>query len=157
MLNQIAHAFGEPLPDRNLLREADIAWPDAALRLAQQLFDAREQSRQQAVSWQVQQVNRYIEEHLSEDLTLTTLAKHIHYNPSYLSRIYKQQTGATLINYINTTRIRHACKLLEESSLRVNQIAEQCGICSTKYFNEAFRKAMGVTPMEYRKAHSKIS
>lgn len=157
LLNQIAHAFGEPLPDRNLLREADIAWPDAALRLAQQLFDAREQSRQQAVSWQVQQVNRYIEEHLSEDLTLTTLAKHIHYNPSYLSRIYKQQTGATLINYINTTRIRHACKLLEESSLRVNQIAEQCGICSTKYFNEAFRKAMGVTPMEYRKAHSKIS
>ena len=96
-------------------------------------------------------------EHLSEDLTLTALAKYIHYNPSYLSRIYKQQTGMNLMSYVSTMRIRRACELLAQTSMKVGQIAIECGICSTKYFNELFRKSLGVTPLEYRQTHIRRS
>lgn len=158
LLEQIAHSFGEECAENlDSLAEAGAEWPRAALRMARELLDARECSRQQAVSWLVQQVNRYVAEHLSEDLTLTALAKYIHYNPSYLSRIYKQQTGMNLMSYVSTMRIRRACELLAQTSMKVGQIAIECGICSTKYFNELFRKSLGVTPLEYRQTHIRRS
>lgn len=97
----------------------------------------------------------YIDGHLSEELSLTMLAEKWHYNPSYLSRTFKQQMGVNLNAYIAQTRMRRACELLDGTDARVGEIARQLGFRNAQYFSNVFRKHMGMIPQEYRARKSK--
>jgi two-component system response regulator YesN len=99
----------------------------------------------------VKAVHKYIEKHLGDhSLSLTDIAAANHYNPSYLSRLYKKVTGAGLIDKINDIRINRACELLKSSNLKINEISEKVGYASPSYFTLYFRKRIGMTPKEYR-------
>jgi two-component system response regulator YesN len=96
-------------------------------------------------------VHNYIEKHLGDhSLSLTDIAVENHYNPSYLSRLYKKATGTGLIDKINDLRINRACELLKNSALKINEVAEKVGYASPSYFTLYFRKRIGMTPKEYR-------
>ena len=95
-------------------------------------------------------VNRYIREHFAEPISLTQIAETFNYNSSYLSRLYKQKMHEGLNRHIIRTRIEAACHLLRESSLSVNDIAEQCGFQTTKYFITVFKRSKGMTPKAWR-------
>ncbi|MFC4779507.1 response regulator [Paenibacillus sp. GCM10023252] len=98
----------------------------------------------------IEQVKRYIEEHMGEDLSLNVLAKLKFVSPSYLSRLFHQLTGEQLTAYITRVRITEAKQLLVDPRYRIQDIADKLGYQSANYFSKVFRKAVGISPQDYR-------
>lgn len=94
----------------------------------------------------------FINSHYMEDLSLHLLADKFYISPYYLSRFFKEATGFTFIEYVNSVRIKEAKKLLEQSALKVNVIAEKVGFGSITHFGRVFKTVTGHTPLFYRKA-----
>ncbi len=87
---------------------------------------------------------------LSVDLSLKTLAASLNVNPSYLSTLFKKETGSTLTEYVNRKRIEHAILLLNSTDMQIQTIALYCGIPDVNYFTKTLKKIIGKTPKEYR-------
>ena len=87
---------------------------------------------------------------LTADLSLKTEAALHNVNPSYLSTLFKKETGSTLTEYVNRKRIEHAIFLLNSTDMQVQTIATYCGIPDVNYFTKMFKKMIGKTPKEYR-------
>lgn len=87
---------------------------------------------------------------LTADLSLKTQAEALNVNPSYLSTLFKKETGSTLTEYVNRKRIEHALLLLNSTDLQIQMIAQYCGIPDVNYFTKTFKKIVGKTPKEYR-------
>lgn len=98
-------------------------------------------------------VLQYIHAHYAEALTLDQLASLEHISKSYLSRLFKQQTGQTVISYINSLRIETAKRLLTATRENINEIAYKVGFESPKYFYRSFRALTGDTPAGFRKRY----
>ncbi|MFD1956757.1 helix-turn-helix domain-containing protein [Paenibacillus thailandensis] len=88
-------------------------------------------------------------------LSLSDIAAKVHMNPSYLSQYFKQHTGTNFIDYIVGLRMEEARRLVASTTLRICEIAERLGYNDTAYFSNAFKKATGQTPLEYRKSGPK--
>ncbi|MBQ1366656.1 MAG: helix-turn-helix domain-containing protein [Firmicutes bacterium] len=99
----------------------------------------------------IQEVTRYLYDHQAEEITLPQLASHFAVSPSHLSRTFKDVTGFRLREYLIHLRIQRACDLLLSTTLSVTEIADRCGFNDSNYFGDAFRKAIGVSPRDYRK------
>lgn len=95
-------------------------------------------------------VRSYVEDNYERNLSLSFLAGKVYLNPSYLSRLFKRQTGMTLVHFINLTRMSKATELLLNTNMKVSDIAARTGYESPSYFNQAFKKYTGCSPLEYR-------
>ena len=93
---------------------------------------------------------KYIRTNFYKEITLGDISAMFNINPSYISQLFKKETGQNLIEYITRVRMEHACMLLKTSNLTVNNIAEQSGYEDNVYFRKVFRKVIGKTPVEYR-------
>lgn len=102
----------------------------------------------------VNKVHRYIEEHISTDISLNALADYVSLNPSYLSRLYKQITGIGLSKYVNDYRNLIAKDMLLNTSMKVNEIAAALGYNSALAFIRFFKKQNETTPQDFRMARS---
>jgi len=87
-----------------------------------------------------------------KNISVKYLAKELGYNANYLSRVVKQESGLTPIEFINKTRIKMAKNLLINSNMKTVAIAEKCGFTDEKYFLKVFKKYENVTPTQYRNA-----
>lgn len=87
---------------------------------------------------------------LTADLSLKSLAQMLNMNPSYLSTLFKKETGVTLTEYVNRKRVDHAILLLNTTDMQIQNIAIYCGIPDVNYFTKTFKKIVGKTPKEYR-------
>ena len=101
----------------------------------------------------VQKVMNYVNLNVAEPLTLKSLAAMCFISPSYLSALFKQETGSTLIDYINTQRVNRAAQLLVQNNHTIANVAEEVGILDVNYFTKIFKKTLGVTPTRYRREH----
>lgn len=101
----------------------------------------------------VQKVMNYVNLNVAEPLTLKSLAGMCFISPSYLSALFKQETGSTLIDYINTQRVNRAAQLLVQNNHTIAAVAEEVGILDVNYFTKIFKKTLGVTPTRYRREH----
>ncbi len=99
----------------------------------------------------IQKVLNHINLNLNTALSLKSLAGMCFISPSYLSYLFKQETGQTLTDYINTQRVERAARRLQNTDDTVAEIAEDVGILDVNYFTKIFKKSMGVTPTAYRK------
>lgn len=100
----------------------------------------------------IQDVINYIHMHYTDSgLTLAVLASLFNINKSYLSALFKKETGETLTAFINGCRIDQAVFLLNTSSASMQGIAAACGIPDLAYFSRMFKRAKGMAPSEYRK------
>ena len=102
----------------------------------------------------IESVKKYIDTHLGDDLSLTTLASAVYYNPAYLSRKFKAVVGENLHSYILGQRMRFAERLLVESDDFVSNIAKKCGFANPAQFGIAFAKLHGCAPMAYRRKNT---
>ena len=84
---------------------------------------------------------------------MKSLAAMCYISPSYLSNLFKRETGTTLIDYINTQRTQRAAHLLVDTKQSVAAIAAQVGILDVNYFARLFKKSLGQTPTQYRRSH----
>lgn len=82
-------------------------------------------------------------------ITLELAAGAIGLNPSYLSRIFKEETQSTFSEYVNRVRIDASCKLLESGQYTVKQISSQVGFTTYNYFFKVFKELTGMTPHAY--------
>ena len=102
--------------------------------------------------WQQRIVTSYIEEHLSEQIPLATLARLVRLSPYYFCRAFKQSLGMPPHRYHNSRRIEHAKTLLAKPELSVTEIGLTVGFSETSSFTAAFRKATGQTPTGYHRS-----
>lgn len=94
---------------------------------------------------------KYIVENYSKPITLDGLADLFERNPSYISYIFRQETGLKLFDYIAKVRVERAKELLRNSSLTINEIALQIGFEEYRSFVRVFKRETGLTPNEFMK------
>ena len=99
----------------------------------------------------IQKIIHYINLNISNDLSLDEIASLVNMNPSYVSTLFKNETGTTILYYINYQRIRHAAHLLRNTQSNVSMIAQSVGIYDLNYFSRLFKKYMSYSPTQYRK------
>ncbi|OXM85442.1 AraC family transcriptional regulator [Paenibacillus rigui] len=99
----------------------------------------------------ISEVVRYINTHYMQELSLPLLAEKFYVSPYYLSRFFKEATGFTFVEYLNSVRIKEAKKLLERSSMKVSLISKKVGFGSVTHFGRVFKSITGYAPLYYRK------
>jgi AraC family transcriptional regulator len=92
----------------------------------------------------------YIQAHLEQELSLTTLAAMVHLSPDHFARLFKQATGQTPHQYVLECRIARAKQLLAETDMPLSAISLQVGCTDQSYFTALFRKHVTMTPKAYR-------
>jgi len=93
----------------------------------------------------------YVHENFLSLKNIDEIASTFYITPSHMCRTFKKLTGYTVIQYINILKIQRACRLLQETSKSVTDIALDCGFNSTMYFCKTFKSILNITPSEYRK------
>ncbi|WP_421385467.1 response regulator transcription factor [Bacillus salacetis] len=96
----------------------------------------------------------YINSHLKDELTQKEVAEHVHLNASYLSVLFKEHVKMTFSEYVTRRRIQRAKDLLISTNLPINDIAEESGYKTAKYFIKIFKDSEGMTPSAYRKTNN---
>ena len=86
----------------------------------------------------------------AKPLSLTKLSEQLFVHPTYLSNLFKKQTGMALIDYINRYRVEKAKELLADPLNKIFWITEQVGFVNQRYFSQVFKRVIGLTPVEYR-------
>ena len=119
----------------------------------QQLYGSVEQTTPAHLSEDILRVLRYMNDHLSEKLSIPQLAEVAHLSHTGLLWKFRHQLGTTPSQYLIMLRLRYAKQLLLEGHLRINEIAAQCGYANAYYFTNAFRAECGVSPSEFRKRY----
>lgn len=98
----------------------------------------------------IQKVMTIIDADLTADLGLKRLAEILNINASYLSALFKKETGRTLTEYVTKKRVDHAAFLLRSTNLQIQTVAQHCGVFDVNYFAKIFKKQTGKSPKEYR-------
>ena len=98
----------------------------------------------------VQKVINYIDFNYQEDLSLKKIAELFSISPSYLSALFKKETGTTLTEYINSKRIDVSVSLLNTTDLSIQNVAGQVGFLDVNYYTRIFKKLKGLSPSAYR-------
>ena len=96
---------------------------------------------------------QYMDENFDQGITVSEAASYVFLSQGYFTRAFRDDTGISPMNYLMKKRIEKACKLLQNNEIKVSAISLQSGFSSPQRFNVAFRKQMGMTPMEYRKKY----
>lgn len=99
----------------------------------------------------IEQIKKYIREHLDDDLNRKKLASLVYLSPDYLSHVFSEKTGESLSTYILNERIKKAKELLLLSKNSIRDIALQSGFPNISYFSRQFKSLTGKTPQEFRK------
>ena len=96
------------------------------------------------------QAGYYIREHSDQKFSLDEIAGALYVNGNYLARVFKRETGCTLLWYHNAVRCERAKKLLSDSDLSVSEIGAAVGFVSSAHFSHLFKKMTGIAPSAWR-------
>ena len=100
----------------------------------------------------LRKVEDYVRERLAEDIAVEVLAELVELSSFHFSRMFKQVTGMSPLQFVKRERIVRAQKLICETSRSLIEIALEVGYTSPSHFAKVFRRVVGVTPMEFRSA-----
>ncbi|PWJ49488.1 response regulator transcription factor [Faecalicatena contorta] len=104
----------------------------------------------------VLQVKRYINEHLTDDITVAGIAQYFYLSPNYFSRLFKRVTNEGCNEYIVRKRIEKAKYILAATNMKIGKIAGDVGYRDSNYFSLAFKKQTGMSPQQYRESVRKM-
>ena len=98
----------------------------------------------------VQRAKQYIDSHLKDLPSMEGLAEILGVSPFYFSKLFKERTGETYVNYVTSRRLETAKKLLADGALIIKEISASVGYGDQNYFSKLFRQRYGETPREFR-------
>lgn len=145
-IDQLSSTFLTRIEDMNRSDNVFDLWTD----MIQKYCSLVNTHNTRSYSLPVQRVITRIHFDITADLSLKANAEHLNVNASYLSNLFKKETGYTLTNYVNKKRMEHAAFLLSTTALPVSTIAQQCGVLDDNYFTKLFKKQYQMTPSQYR-------
>lgn len=102
------------------------------------------------VSRIVRAAMHYIDDHLTDKLRVSDIARQVYFHPDYLSARFKQETGESISRYIQRRRVQEACRFLRYSAYPIAQIAGYFQFSSQSAFTKVFKQHQGITPRQYR-------
>ena len=152
-----AHVLFDRSENARCFREAPdsiantITWIFSAVTALSDYLEQRRKSQ-----GYTQQAKEYILSHLSENFTRQEIADHVHLSQNHLARLFRQETGSSISDFILQQRMQQAFGLLTNTTLPVGQVAEQVGYENYSYFLTLFRRVAGMTPSQYREKYSNI-
>jgi AraC-like DNA-binding protein len=111
--------------------------------------------RNRAEPVEIWKARKFIHQHSDDELSLTKVAKFSNISGNHLSEKFKEVTGINFVDYVARIRVGKARDLLQNSDLRISEIAFAVGFQSLSQFNRVFRKLSGKSPKEYRAADTK--
>lgn len=128
-------------------------WRELLVEIARHYMELVRTGREEHYSLTVSRAVRYIHQHLYEPCRLKDVAAALQVNPSYLSTLFKTETGSSLTHYVTKHKITEAQSLLLEDGHSINEIADLLGFGSISYFSKVFRSVNSCSPLEYLKNH----
>ena len=108
------------------------------------------QSNPQMIHREIESVKQYIYEHYGEEISVEYLADLVYMAPSYLSCVFKKETGQNLSKFIKAYRMEKAKEMLEESHKKIVTISNEVGYPNVSYFCQSFREYFGISPQKFR-------
>ena len=108
------------------------------------------QANPQMVHREIESVKQYIYEHYGEEISVEYLADLVYMAPSYLSCVFKKETGQNLSKFIKAYRMEKAKEMLEESHKKIVTISNEVGYPNVSYFCQSFREYFGISPQKFR-------
>lgn len=117
-------------------------------------FEEQNETSEEGARNDIEQVRKYIMNHLEENLSIDRLAGQVYLSPGYLSYMFKKETGMNLSRYIKECRMEKAKELLKETNMKIVQIGKEVGFSNVSYFCQSFREYCGVSPEKYRKGET---
>lgn len=138
------------MPDElETLEEFQARITDVLLHVERQIGSLRESKLNHEL---IHEVKKYIGDHFANpDLSLTHLSDEFKLSPRYLSRLFKDEFGEKFVDYLLRVRIEHAQKLLRDTEEAVHEIAQKVGYSHSFSFIRVFKRAVGITPGDFRK------
>ncbi|RTE09224.1 helix-turn-helix domain-containing protein [Paenibacillus whitsoniae] len=116
-----------------------------------EVFDKRQSGRDEKSRLIADTIKEIVEKHYSDpDLNVQKIADMLRMSHTYLGQVFKEQEGATVVDFINRTRLAQAKIYLEYQDLTVTEIMEKVGFGNESYFYRLFKRQYGTTPKEYR-------
>ena len=103
----------------------------------------------------VDAIMRYLRENIDKKISLGDVCERFNYSRSFICKVFKQQTGESLITCFNRMKAKRAAKLLRETTKSVTDIAAELGFREIKYFDAVFKKHHGISPVQYREEAEK--
>lgn len=147
-IDKISARYAQRIENMSMADEKSLT-----MEMVQEYCDLVQRHSLRSYSPLVQKVINHITFNLNTALSLKSLAAMCYISPSYLSNLFKQETGGTLTDYINTQRINRAAHCLCSSDANIATVAERVGILDVNYFTKMFKKTLGTTPTQYRREH----
>jgi len=123
------------------------------LRKIARFFSERDQEPERTLSPLVRKIITDVDTDLKEPLTLQYFSEKLEVNGSYLSNLFRRETGKTITQYVTDQRLKHAENLLRYTNKPVRSVAAEVGIGDAQYFSRLFRKKTGMKPTEYRRKY----
>ena len=108
------------------------------------------QANPQMIHREIESVKQYIYEHYGEEISVEYLADLVYMAPSYLSCVFKKETGQNLSKFIKAYRMEKAKEMLEESHKKIVTISNEVGYPNVSYFCQSFREYFGISPQKFR-------
>ncbi|MFY9175889.1 MAG: response regulator [Caldicoprobacterales bacterium] len=119
-------------------------------------FKYLKETKQHMYGKEIAKAVQYIKQNYNHEIKLTHVASHIGMNESYLSHLFKKETGLSLTEFINITRIEKAKELLRYEDMNINEVSINIGYANSSYFSKVFKDIVGISPVEYKKAAKNI-
>ena len=99
----------------------------------------------------VKKVKKFIKDNIYSKLDRQTIAEHVYLSPDHVGRLFKKETGYTLVEYIISQKVEKAKELIDENSYTIGEIAQKLGYDNFSYFSEVFKKETGYSPTDYKR------
>jgi len=121
------------------------------LQLSSIYLEAKGDQDNTQINQLFKQIESFIYEHIDQDVTLQMVADRFFYNPSYLSRLFKNKLNKNYLSFATELRMKYAKRCLEQPQLLITDVSRMCGYKSYKHFVKTFKSVTQMTPSEYRK------
>ncbi len=92
----------------------------------------------------------FIEKNYQKDITVGDVCKNLLISESYLTKLFRECTGYSFVDYLTNCRMKKACELLKDENMKIYAVAEQVGYKDQRYFSVLFKKFVGLTPRQFR-------